>query len=91
MSKPATASLITTSDIYCTAVGLSRSRVSTVIFNDGKALDRIAAGGDLTTRSFEKAMLWFAFNWPEATPWPEGVERPEFGDSESAPSMQGAA
>lgn len=91
MATPATTSLITTSAAYCEAKGLSRSRVSTLVFNDGKALARIAAGGDLNTRSFEKAMLWFAFNWPDATPWPEGVERPEYGDSESAPSMQGAA
>lgn len=76
MSKSATASLIATSDAYCTAVGLSRSRVSTVIFNDGKALDRIDGGGDLTTRSFEKAMAWFAENWPADTAWPKGVDRP---------------
>lgn len=90
MATPATTSLITTSDAYCAAVGLSRSRVSTLVFNDGKGLDRIAGGGDLNTRSFEKAMLWFAFNWPLGTAWPEGVERPEYGDAESAPSLQGA-
>ena len=67
MAKSATASLITTSDSYCEAVGLSRSRVSTLVFNDGKALDRIATGGDLNTRSYEKAMLWFASNWPEGS------------------------
>jgi len=91
MATPATTSLITTSDAYCLAVGLSRSRISTLVFNDGKALDRIAGGGDLNTRSFEKAMLWFAANWPEGAAWPETVERPAFGKSESAPAEQGAA
>lgn len=84
MATPATTSLITASDAYCIAVGLSRSRVSTLVFNDGKALDRIAGGGDLNTRSFEKAMAWFSSNWPEGVAWPEGVERPDFGGPDSA-------
>ena len=63
--------------------------MSTVIFNDGKALDRIAAGGDLQTRSYEKAMAWFDANWPEGVAWPADVDRPQFGAT--APAEQGAA
>lgn len=73
----ATAQLITVSDAYCAAVKRSRSRVSTIIFNEGKKLDLVAGGADLTTRSFEKAMTWFSTNWPSQTPWPDGVRRPE--------------
>lgn len=71
----ATTSLILLSDRYCGS-RISRSRLSTIVFNDGKTLDRIAAGGDLNTRSYEKAVRWFAANWPEGLDWPEGVERP---------------
>jgi hypothetical protein len=57
--------------------GVSLSGISTKIFNDGKTLDRVANGGDLTTGSFERAMRWFSANWPENTPWPDGIARPE--------------
>lgn len=95
MAIIATQSLIETADAYCGAASLSRSRVSTIVFNDGKALDRIASGGDLTTRSYERAMLWFASNWPEGLDWPQGVERPELveaAESNDADAVtQGAA
>lgn len=74
-----TSDLITVSDLYCAARGLSRARVSTLIFNAGKTLDGIAEGRDLGTRSFERAMAWFSANWPEGRIWPEGIERPEAG------------
>ena len=69
--------LMKTADAYCAAVRRSRSRVSTIIFGDGLRLDGIAAGKDIQTRNFEKAMQWFASNWPADAAWPEGVERPE--------------
>lgn len=56
--------------------GQALSGISTKIFNDGKALDRIAAGGDLVTGNYERALQWFSDNWPEGTEWPEHVSRP---------------
>jgi hypothetical protein len=78
--------LIRTADAYCAHVRRSRSRISTIIFGDGLRLDGIAQGKDIQTRNYEKAMLWFASNWPEALAWPEGVERPQY----EAPAVQGA-
>lgn len=66
---------------YCLAVGLSKSRVSTQIFNDGKRLSLIEGGSDLTTKSFEKAVLWFSARWPENAEWPEGIRRPDARDA----------
>lgn len=63
-------------DAYAAARGLSRSRVSTIVFNAGMVLDRIASGKDLTTASFERAMRWFSDHWPENAEWPAHVERP---------------
>lgn len=71
-----TESLIAVSDAYCAAIGLSRARVSTLIFGSGSRLDGVAAGRDLNTRSYEKAMRWFAAHWPAGVAWPAGVERP---------------
>jgi hypothetical protein len=69
--------LITVADAYAAARGVSRARVSTIVFNAGLALDRIASGRDLTTGSFERAMLWFSENWPPRAKWPAGVKRPK--------------
>jgi hypothetical protein len=68
--------LVRVADAYCAAIGRSRGRVSTVIFNDGKKLDQIAKGADLTTRSFERAMQWLSDHWPVGTDWPAEIERP---------------
>lgn len=69
--------LIAVADAYCRARKLSRGRVSTIVFNAGMALDRIASGKDLTTGSWERAMSWFSQNWPEGANWPADVGRPD--------------
>lgn len=72
-----TEKLILITDRYCAHVSRSRSRISTIIFGGGDRIDGIAGGKDLNTRSYEKAMTWFATNWPADLAWPEGVDRPE--------------
>jgi len=68
--------LIAVADVYCEARHLSRSRVSTIVFNAGAALDRIASGRDLNTGNWEKAMRWFSDNWPVGAVWPDAIDRP---------------
>jgi hypothetical protein len=83
--------LLLVTDTYCAAIGRSRSRISTIVFGGGDRIDGIAQGKDLNTRSYEKAMTWFAANWPEGVDWPEGVERPEFHEAIAAVEHHGAA
>lgn len=66
-------------DAFAEARRLSRSRISTLVFNGGHVIDRVAAGGDVTTGKFEDAVKWFSDNWPEDAVWPEGVARPGAG------------
>lgn len=68
--------LIAVTDRFGALAGISRSRLSTKLLNDGKGLDRIAAGGDLLTGSYERSMRWLSDNWPADVEWPAGVERP---------------
>lgn len=68
--------LIRVTALYCEATRLSRSRVSTIVFNDGKKIDLIEAGADLSTGRFEMAMAWFSANWPADTAWPNDIPRP---------------
>lgn len=56
---------------------LSVSRVSTLVFRDGKVLDRLAGSADLTTTRYEGAMAWFSQNWPDGEAWPDGISRPQ--------------
>ncbi len=68
--------LICISDRYCAAKKLSRARVSTIVFNSGMTLDRIAAGKNFTNKSYERALTYFSENWPNDIEWPENVVRP---------------
>lgn len=68
--------ILTVADAYCEAKKLSRARVSTLVFNDGKKIDLIANGADLSTGKFESAMSWFSANWPADVDWPTGIPRP---------------
>lgn len=69
--------LILVSDEFGRARGIGRQRVSTIVLNRGSTLDLLAQGrSDLNTGTFERAMLWFSENWPEAAKWPTGVSRP---------------
>lgn len=68
--------LLIVSDLFGAATARSRARVSTILFNDGKRLDRIARGFDIGTRSFEAAMSKLSADWPAGAPWPEDIYRP---------------
>jgi hypothetical protein len=69
--------LITVSDIFAQARGIGRQRLSTIVLNRGSTLDRIADGdSDVTTGTFEKAMLYLSENWPDGIEWPGSVPRP---------------
>ena len=68
--------IIVVADRYAEAAGIGRKRVSTIVLNRGSKLDDIAEGGDLTTGTFERAMMWFSTNWPQDLAWPEDIDRP---------------
>lgn len=66
---------------------ISLSGISTKIFNDGKTLDRLAAGRDITIGSFERAVKWFDANWPAELAWPDGLPRPSLIQSSLSASL----
>jgi hypothetical protein len=72
--------LMRASDAFGTARGISRARVSTLLFNSGHKLDAIHAGRDVTTGTYERAIAWLSKNWPDDSPWPKGVHRPGASD-----------
>lgn len=70
------AQLLVVADRFGEITGKSRATVSTAVLNDGKGLDRIAAGGDIGVRKWESSMKWFRTNWPSdrRKEWPAGVQ-----------------
>lgn len=69
--------LISVSDTYGEAMKIGRQRVSTIVLQRGATLQRLADGeADVTTGTFERAMLWFSDNWPTGLAWPDDVPRP---------------
>jgi hypothetical protein len=56
------ADLIARADAYCEATGRSKARLATIVANDGKFFDRIASGGGMTTRMYERFLAYFATN-----------------------------
>lgn len=68
--------LIDLASRYCAATGKTRIAVSKRVFNDGKVIDNLADGKDITVGRYERAMRWFSENWPEGAEWPSHVERP---------------
>ena len=68
--------LLMTARAFSEARGLSLSRVSTLVFNEGKKLRAIERGSDLSTGRFEQSMRWFSENWPDGAEWPASVPRP---------------
>ena len=71
--------LVRLADAYAAAKGISRATVSTLVFNGGHVLERLACGkGDCSTGNFERALVWFSANWPRGTKWPaEIIARPD--------------
>lgn len=66
-------------DAYGAARGISRARLSTLLFNSGHKLDQVFNGRDVTTGTWERVMAWLHDNWPEGEPWPPGVTKPAKG------------
>jgi hypothetical protein len=56
--------LLEVAEAYCSVKSISLSTLSHKIVNDGKVLDRIKAGRDIHTATFEEFMRWFRNHWP---------------------------
>lgn len=69
--------LLLVAHTFSEATGRSLARMGTLIHNQGALFKYLEGGGSCTIDTYDKAMCWLSDHWPEATPWPEGVERPE--------------
>lgn len=77
-------------DAYAVVRGLSRARVSTLVFGDGTKVGKLLAGADITTSRYESAVRWFHENWPDDLPWPSDVPRPSVPPGRPPANFAGA-
>lgn len=60
---------------YCEATGTSMSGLGEMAVRHHKFFKRIASGQPYLSSKGDEALAWFAANWPDGVPWPEGTER----------------
>ncbi|WP_376956492.1 hypothetical protein ABNQ39_00440 (plasmid) [Azospirillum sp. A26] len=65
------------SETMASATGRSEARLATLAVNHGAFFDRIRGGGGCSVDMYLRVKEWFAENWPENVPWPDGVDRPD--------------
>lgn len=71
-------------DAFAKAEGIKDATVSTRLFNDGKKISSIRAGGSITLQRVNDAMSFMSNNWPDGATWPESVSRPAIHSDEAA-------
>jgi hypothetical protein len=64
---------------YMEATGWSERRLSLEIYGARRCgpFTRLRQGKDMLSGNVETGLRWLSTNWPDATPWPDGVMRPE--------------
>lgn len=62
--------LVLLGDTYAKATGCTITTVSTYAMNDGKRLDALRGGAQITTARYEAAVSWFKDHWPKGLDWP---------------------
>lgn len=71
-----TEALLALTRSYAAATGTSTTTISSRVFDDGKKLAAIEAGGDIYSGRLIRAIQWFSDNWPDGAEWPADVPRP---------------
>jgi len=52
--------LLAAAERHCRHAGISKSRLASIVVNDGKFFDRIEGGGSFTAATYERFMAHFA-------------------------------
>ncbi len=88
-----TAELLAKAELHCERAGISKARLATIVVNDGKFFDRVAAGGSLTVKTYERFMAFFAASEAAAAEGEQAGEgaigqrsRPRRRDAKAAPA-----
>ena len=62
---------------YSDHTGIALTTAGVRACRNDKLFVRLAAGKTCTVRTLDRAVSWFAANWPDDLAWPPDVPRPE--------------
>jgi hypothetical protein len=63
--------------------GVTHWAISMRMVGKGDFLRRLERGGDLRTKTYERAINFFARTWPSDLEWPSEIQRPASTDKNS--------
>ncbi|KRE07431.1 hypothetical protein ASE63_22290 [Bosea sp. Root381] len=67
--------LLTLVEAYAGALGIGVTTVWRQAINDPAFQERLRSENTITLRTYDRAVAWFAENWPETSAWPAEVPR----------------
>jgi hypothetical protein len=70
------AHLLSVIDAFSSAKGWKDATISSHVFNDGKKVAQLRAGGSITLSRLNEAFYYLSKNWPDNAVWPDSVDRP---------------
>ncbi len=76
--------IVSLATVYSAATAVPIGTISHRVFDDGKKIQAMEAGADITLRRYNMALRWFAENWPVDAIWPSEVARPSDSEKELA-------
>lgn len=76
------ADLLSVIDAFAAARGWKDATISSNVFNDGKKVAQLRAGGTITLSRLNDAFNYLDKNWPEGATWPANVSRPNDGGAQ---------
>ena len=75
--------LLACASAYAEARSVSLSTIGRLAAGDWRFFDRVEEGSTtFTARKYDEVIGWFSDRWPEETPWPSEVVRPEISVDE---------
>lgn len=79
-------------DVYKDATGLSLSAVGKIAADDRSFFARLSdEKRTITLRTRDEVKNWFSLHWPEGTPWPSDVPRPQVAAPSTSPAGDAGA
>jgi hypothetical protein len=69
--------LITLADQLSSHIGKSDATISNKIAGHARLFKRLREKNGCTLRTADRAMQWFAANWPADLEWPRDIPRPK--------------
>lgn len=87
--------LLILAELYGSNKAIALSTVSLYAAGQGRLMERLRAGCQITVGRRDRILQWFSDHWPAGLDWPQEIERPGLGSPDpgggAAPRVQATA